>query len=142
MEKVLGERSSDVVIHLGDGAREAGQMSDAYPNREFFIVSGNCDMGVMAPDELLIEKRGVRIFLTHGHKYSVKFGLDRLISAAEKAGAQILLFGHTHAQQNTYTDGLYILNPGSLAHPRDGRPSYGYIDITPAGIFTNTVELL
>lgn len=47
--------------------------------------------------------------------------------------ADLLLFGHTHQPLTDYEDGLYLMNPGSLGYGG----TYGYVDITPAGIVTN-----
>ena len=64
-----------------------------------------------------------------------------LLAYSRKIGAKIALFGHTHVPYNQYHDGIYMLNPGSIAFPRDcSRPSYGLIDITPKGIITNTTN--
>ena len=75
----------------------------------------------------------------HGHLYDAKSGLYRITSAAREAGADILLFGHTHMPLTLYEDGLYIMNPGSC---HGYYASYGIIDITDKGeIVTNTVAL-
>ena len=60
---------------------------------------------------------------------------------AEKRGAQLVLFGHTHQPYTAYHGGIYYLNPGSLGHPRAGAPSYGVVDITAAGIVPHVVEV-
>lgn len=73
---------------------------------------------------------------------SVGYSLGHIKSTAVKNGCDIVLYGHTHARCNLYEDGLYIMNPGSASCPRDGnKPSYGIIDIVPAGISMNIADI-
>ncbi len=127
-----------MVLHLGDGAREAQTVAGDTPDKPFYIVRGNCDWGQTLPEVGLIEVSGRRIFYTHGYRYQVKAGIYTAVCAAREQKADILLFGHTHEPFTEYEDGLYILNPGSLAY---GRATYGLIEITPSGIMTNIVPL-
>ncbi|HBT65798.1 MAG TPA: metallophosphoesterase [Ruminococcaceae bacterium] len=129
-----------LVIHLGDGAREVLDLTDEYPDRRLLPIAGNCDYGYSAvlPDSGIETVAGYRIFFTHGHRYGVKMGLYKVCCAAREKDCQILLFGHTHMPLTEYEDGLYIMNPGSLA---GHRPTYGILDITQAGIVTNIMEL-
>ncbi len=54
----------------------------------------------------------------------------------------IVLHGHTHVRRNEYRNGVYLMNPGSAAQPRDGMPpSYAYIDYEKGGIFISHVSL-
>ena len=72
----------------------------------------------------------------------VKSSVEPLKKIAREKGANILLYGHTHARFNEYDNGLYTMNPGSVSCPRDGnRPSFGIIDIAKNGIVTNIVDL-
>ena len=76
---------------------------------------------------------------THGHTYNVKYTLSQLKSAARSNGADIVLYGHTHVAKTEYDDGLYVMNPGSISHPREGAPSYGVVEISSAGVFLNII---
>ena len=51
--------------------------------------------------------------MAHGHQYHVKMGRSAAESAARQAGANILLFGHTHEPVCEFERGLWIVNPGS-----------------------------
>ena len=62
--------------------------------------------------------------MTHGHKYNVKLGYDSIVNMACCAGADILLFGHTHRQVFFDVNGLTVMNPGSV-----DRGYYGVIEI-------------
>ncbi len=129
------------VIFLGDGVNELDDVKLIYSDRNYYSVSGNCDFSSALTTSLIIKLEGKVIYACHGHLHGVKYGLDRAVSAAKQAGADILLFGHTHVAMTSYSDGLYIMNPGSVSQPRDGgRPSYGIIDIVPQGIMTNIIR--
>ena len=129
------------VFHLGDGVREAGEMEKLYPDRTFYMVRGNCDFASMLPDTKAVFAGNVKIFMTHGHTLGVKGSLSYLVSAARENGCRVALYGHTHKGETHYDEGIYVMNPGSPSAPRDGRASYGVIDITEGGIFPFLVEI-
>ena len=72
----------------------------------------------------------MRLFLTHGHLFGVKSGMSRLRLEANRVGANIALFGHTHRPFLEEDGGVWYMNPGAA---RSGR--YGVIEITD-GTFT------
>ena len=125
-ETLEKHRDVDAVIFLGDGQNDFQMMRALFPNIAFYSVRGNCDLD------------GAKIFCTHGHLYHVKSGLYTVVCAAREAGANLLLFGHTHEALETYDDGLYILNPGSCS---GFRATCGLVDISPAGILTNILHI-
>ena len=140
IEKHLDAGGIDCIFYLGDGVKDLERLSLAIPvcyvdgNYEEY-VTGYLNRGSLRP-EITIDLYGFRFFLTHGHRYGVKGGLDPLIAAAKSTNADVLLFGHTHERYYTYlppeddeTHGLYILNPGSISKPRDGSFSYAVISI-------------
>lgn len=128
------------IIFLGDGADDFEEVGFVYPNKNYFAVSGNCDFSSTLPTTRIIKLNGKVIYACHGHLHRVKEGYERAVSAAKEAGADILLFGHTHMAISTYYNGIHILNPGSVGAPRDGKSSYGIIEITNDGIVTNIVH--
>lgn len=131
----------EAVMFLGDVLYDIKGMDTTFPDKQFFCVKGNCDAGSKEPAERLVTLQGTGILLTHGHAHGVKYGVNALIGYSRRIGAKIALFGHTHVAYNSYHDGIYVLNPGSLAYPRDcSKPSYGLIEITPQGILTNTPD--
>lgn len=137
LEEVGRHRTADAVIFLGDGQRDLELVRSRFPEIAFYTVRGNCDFGSDAPIQEILSLDGARIFCTHGHAYNVKFGLYTAVCAAREAGANLLLFGHTHQAMQTYDDGLYIVNPGS-ASGYDA--SYAIVDILPTGILTNIIH--
>lgn len=135
-------RNADIVVFLGDGERELDRLAADYPNVFFKKVAGNCDYLSTTPRYELFTVEGVKILITHGHEFGVKYGIDRLLRLAKENGAGLVMFGHTHCRLEHYEDGIYFFNPGSVSEPRDGNPpSYGSIDVTPKGILLNTVNV-
>ncbi len=133
---------ADMFIHLGDGEYETDLILSGYPHIDFRRVAGNCDYGSLLPDYMIVPAGETRIFCTHGHLLSVKYGTERIITEAKRKKCGIVLFGHTHERFQSYEDGIYIMNPGSCSCPRDGKkPSYGFVDVTDKGIITNIVDV-
>lgn len=138
MQVVEAHPEAAVVIHLGDGLREAQEAADRFADRTFFIVAGNCDFaatGILTAREETLG--GKRLFFTHGHTYGVKDGLYRLLCAARERQADIALFGHTHQPLCTYEAGVFLVNPGSLGYDR----RYATVDISPAGVLPALQQL-
>ena len=136
-EAIEQQPTARVVLFLGDGIRQVEAMQELYPDRTFYMVPGNCDIGC---NSLPIRQEtfgGKRFYFTHGHLHDVKYTLYRLDLAARQAEADIVLFGHTHQPYEEYAEGLYLFNPGSLGYDY----SYGYVDVVPGGIRTVVVKL-
>lgn len=130
------------VIFLGDGVREVEEISYCYPERQFYLLAGNCDFGADAPSEAVWTLGGVRIFACHGHTVRVKYGLELAVARARASGAKVLLYGHTHEAYTEYRDGLYIMNPGSIALPQaSSHKQYGLLEVSDKGILTSIANL-
>lgn len=122
----------DLIIHAGDNFRDSVYLSKN-TNKPVFSVVGNCDMENLE-EELVFEVEGHMFFLTHGHKYGVKYGLDRIVSVGMENGADIVIFGHTHIKESKKISNMEVINPGSLSLPRDGyEKSYVIMDIDKNG---------
>ena len=126
------------ILFLGDGLRDMEALSDIPSLRDIplYAVSGNCDcffsMRATEPLSRLLPLGSHKIYMTHGHQLGVRNGLDSAVQTALAAGADVLLYGHTHVAhqqmlRTTDADGneryLLIANPGSLGEPRDGMSS-------------------
>lgn len=136
---VKAQPTAEVIIHCGDGDEQVQLLKDTVKDKMIVGVRGNCDWCSMLPATEMLNICGKKIFVTHGHLYDAKVGLNRLRYAAMENGADIVLFGHTHNAFDEYIDGLYMLNPGSC---HGYYASYGYIDITENGeIVTNIVRV-
>ena len=130
------ESGAKEVFFLGDVVRDIEDTVFEYTDRNFHIVRGNCDYFCDYPvfDVVDYKAEGACVYFTHGHNHFVKSGTEDILKAAKSVGANIALYGHTHIANIEYRDGVYIINSGSLALPRDGAASYAVIDITKAGI--------
>ena len=117
----------DAVLHLGDHARDAEALEAAFPQLDVRFVRGNCDLAAFAPDKLTPMWQGVRIFMTHGHLYNVKYTMQPLMNAAGFSEAQLVLYGHTHIPDWEEHDGVQFLNPGTAGS--GSRLSYALIEL-------------
>lgn len=136
------EKDAKEVFFLGDVVSDIEDIKPEYPDRNFHIVRGNCDYFCEYPLFDIVECGGVTVYMTHGHKHFVKSGVDDIIKAAKDVGASIALYGHTHISAIEYRDGIYAINGGSLALPRDGKASYGVIDVSKEGILPAIKQLV
>ncbi|APT18054.1 phosphoesterase [Amylolactobacillus amylotrophicus DSM 20534] len=104
----------DVLIHAGD--------SEFYPRNpliaDFQIVVGNMDYGTDFPVSINLDLPEARVFVTHGHKYNVNFGLNTIYLAGREQDADIIIYGHTHQLLTMIDYGVLIVNPGSISLPR------------------------
>lgn len=137
------QRDATTFLFLGDGLRDVDESLFAARGKALVCVRGNCDgFASGVSEETLLDLGGIRVLLMHGHRLSVKSGLDRALCYAAQKGADVLLFGHTHRPEERYfpegtelSDGtrlahpMWAFNPGSLGEPRGGAPSYGLLQI-------------
>ena len=117
MKHCVERLQPDVMIHLGDHFEDGTDLAELFPRIPLHQVPGNCDryrMVAWHPEVLCYTVCGVRLYMTHGHNHKVKSGLYALLADARAAGAQAVLYGHTHcADCHREPDGLWVLNPGS-----------------------------
>lgn len=128
--------TAKIVFFLGDGEYDIQQAEGFRSNVFFHKVKGNCDFGSILPTSVIDEVEGVRIYATHGYVEKVKYGTELLKQYAKDNNAAIALYGHTHLADTTYSDGIWIVNPGSI---RMGE--YAVIDIEPNGIMPILLKL-
>ena len=130
------KENADRLILLGDilyhGPRN--DLPDGYAPKEviehlnplkdkILCVRGNCDTEVdqmvldfpILADYALLCEGGRTVFATHGHLYN----LDCL---PPLHAGDILLHGHTHVPACEEKDGIFYLNPGSAAIPKESSP--------------------
>ena len=140
METALARqiKRPDCVFFLGDGLRDVQAVE--WGNSPLYTVRGNCDWFFFedAPQERLVTLGGHRFFATHGHAYGVKSGTGALLSHAAHAGADVVLFGHTHnplceilpvgseVGGIRLTRPMYLFNPGSIG---DTSRSFGTLSL-------------
>lgn len=142
IEKIIeSQPEAKHIFFLGNHSADIEDFEYIYSDRIFHIISGNCDFYSNYPSVGVETVNGVRIFYTHGHNYGVKGSKTHILKTAVENNCKIALYGHTHVADILYEDGVYLVNPGSCSHSRDGRPSYAVIDITDKGIMPIIVRL-
>lgn len=136
------EEQADQIVMLGDflyhGPRnplpegydpqQVAETLNRY-KRNIIAVRGNCDAEVdqmliefpIMADYALIFHEGRRIYATHGHGFSI----EQLPPLMEY---DVFIQGHTHIPVADRKEGVYVLNPGSIALPKENYPhSYGIL---------------
>lgn len=142
VRSILADREdSKHIFFLGDVTDDIEDMNLEFPDKNFYIVSGNCDYFSRYPSSGMETVGGKRIFYTHGHTLGVKHGTERLLDTVKSLNCEIALFGHTHTSQILYEDGIYLVNPGSCSQPRDSHKSYAIIDIEKNGIMPIIINI-
>ena len=141
----------DAILYLGDGTSD---FDDRYRYRgiPLYCVRGNCDVygeDIELPFELVLNFDEYTVMMMHGHLFDTSpTYFDKAAAHAAKAGADVLLFGHTHFPIEKYLpEGtelcgvtlkkpLYVFNPGCLGRIREdvGYYSFGTMKTTKKGI--------
>ena len=107
-------------IHCGDYAMDANALHNMI-NQTVYAVSGNCDVmrgPVEAKPDCFLEIEGFKLWVTHGHLY---MGETRQISELAWWGQSMEQdIVHTHVPVFKQISGIWLLNPGSPARPREG----------------------
>lgn len=132
---LLREQTCNEVFFLGDITDDIEDFKIIYPNKNFHIVSGNCDYYSFFPNVGLECIEGVNIIFTHGHTYNVKYGTEALLSAAIARNCKLALYGHTHIPSVDIKNGIFLVNPGSCGSSRGSGETYAVIDITDGNIY-------
>lgn len=131
-----GDGSEDIVRLFEDALQEDpvhGALRKIFPPVIAF-VRGNGDAESYAynngdkreicivPQAQNITICGKNLFVTHGHKYSVDFGLDYASQVSERLGVDYFFYGHTHIPRNKKIKHTTFINAGSCSRPRGGFP--------------------
>lgn len=116
------------IVHLGDYYDDALTLKELYPHIPLHHVPGNCDRYRCPPgvqERLCYDVCGVRLFMTHGHTYRVKYTTALLLAEARAMEAQAALYGHTHEAECRLDGTMWVMNPGSAGY---GGGSAGLIE--------------
>ena len=134
LEVIQNEAPFDMFIHLGDAEGSEDMITswckEQNPDCEVYMVLGNNDFFSDLPREDVIDIEGNKVLVTHGHYYGVSMAFDQLADAAKQRGCNAAFFGHIHVPVLEKEDGILLVNPGSLAFPRQRgrRPSYAVLE--------------
>ena len=129
-EAISLSRPFDMLIHCGDvEGRE--YYIEALSDTTCCIIAGNNDYFSDLDREVTLTLEGKHILVTHGHSYGVSMDIAGLVEEAVYRECDIVLFGHTHKPLVTNRNGVLVVNPGSLAYPRQPgrRPSYAIMTL-------------
>ena len=151
MERAIADHpDAEYALHAGDGAREFALLRGKYPGIAFVGVCGNCDFMLGStekpPLQCTLDLGGVRLFLTHGHRFFVKSSTYSLTEYAAGNDIDIAVFGHTHEPLDVFLPdvggrGVRLFNPGTVSGNGTYRKTYGIIDIRNNGILTSHAEI-
>jgi putative phosphoesterase len=118
----------ELILHAGDvgGLGILIELELIAPVRAVF---GNTDPPgeVGLSERIDIEVGGVHLHVSHGHEV----GSPTPANLAERYDAEVVIYGHTHRQLVTRTDGRLFVNPGAAGPRRFNlTPSVARLTIT------------
>ena len=120
---------AELILHAGDVGL-LSVLDDLSRIAPVIAVHGNDDTTEAErelPYQLVVSVAGVRLFLWHSHyqdpaaERASRIGddmvekLDRTVRMAQRADAQIAVFGHWHIPLVYRNDGVTVVNPGAIA---------------------------
>ena len=133
-------KDCDLIIHAGDNFSDSKYIHNM-TKVGIMAVKGNCDFDNVE-DELIFDIEDKVIFLCHGDKYNVKYGLDEIEAKAKSIDADIVIFGHTHTPLNFKKDNIIYLNPGSCVRNRFSLPlSMAIVEVNLDDIRIEKIDL-
>lgn len=131
---IFEKEKFDRLYLTGDLLPDSARLLDSFADK-IVAVSGNCDAYFQTeryvhfpmPTINYTGFNGKTVVLTHGHfydAYSVPVDYD------------ILILGHSHVGRLENYAGKLVLNPGSLAQPRDGERSFLKLTEKTIGLYS------
>lgn len=109
--------------------KEVADILNTYAEK-IIAVRGNCDSEV---DDMVLSYpimstycyvlyEGRKLFLTHGHVYNDS-------NLPPLSPSDVFFFGHTHIPMAGKTNGITVINPGSISLPKENNPhTYGILE--------------
>ncbi len=136
-------KNAETVIHLGDCISDVLKLQSMHGGFTYEFVRGNNDWSREFPAEKTLTLGGRKIFITHGHNYNVKYDYQRIAARGTAIGADAVFFGHTHEPEEFFSEGMLVLNPGSIgpAAVNRGKPTYCLVDINNDRIISRFLSL-
>ena len=136
-KQLISENEFTHIIFCGDLLKDVEDIN----HNNLIKVKGNWDEWFIDNKnklEEVVEIEGVKIIVTHGHKYGVKSGLGGLIKRAEQEQAKIVCYGHTHIKDVQEIDGVLYINPGAFSYFKGGKQTYVIVEIVDKKIIVNS----
>ncbi|MCM1244248.1 MAG: metallophosphoesterase [Roseburia sp.] len=134
LEVIKKYKEIDGLFFLGDSENSGDRLRNAVQG-PVYMVRGNCDWSLDAPDFQVIKLHGHTVAMTHGHRQHVNIELDILKYWAQEKQADIVMYGHTHVPFLEQSSQMTVLNPGSISRPRQEghRATYALLDFMENG---------
>ena len=128
VQKMIAKHKDiDQIISLGDSEMKEHELTQL----NIYGVRGNYPFEPKFPKDLTFEYAGLKVYYTHGHYYSVKLGLSRLLNYAYYNQINIVCYGHTHRASLKEINDIIFINPGSLSKSKmHDSNSYAILEIT------------
>ncbi|WP_170007289.1 metallophosphoesterase family protein [Bacillus fonticola] len=124
---VAGIHDVDVIIHAGDWTNldVYHQLCEIAPVEGVFGNVDSPELKAKFTDKLVLDLKGFKIGVTHGHLGKKKTTPARALEAFETEEVNLIIFGHSHIPYIEQKDHVVLFNPGS---PTDKRfqPTYSY----------------
>ncbi len=122
--KMVNKNHSDADYHFDAG--DICLPKHLYEPLHLVTVKGNNDFGSDEPYVRILDLKGIRVMLTHGHREHVKLTRESLLNIALAERVDIVIYGHTHQPYYQIDRGITMINPGALG---DYHKSYAvYVD--------------
>jgi uncharacterized protein len=127
----------DLMVHLGDGLQDAVKVSEETGVRLCGVL-GNEDFGLDFPVRRTLDLGAWQLLLMHGYQFDITPYQGREIwekhyramaGVSVMAGADALLFGHTHQALVWDHEGTLLCNPGSHYIGMPEPPTFIVLDV-------------
>ena len=142
MKNVIERFKNEIslIVHLGDYVSDFKEITKHIYEIPCISVKGNNDFfEPNEQEEYIYNLNGINCLFTHGHRYGVKTGLNRLAEHAFQSKAKIVAFGHTHEPLvKQIFDTLYI-NPGTIGGYSSGLPTFATVNVEKGNLVSAVV---
>jgi putative phosphoesterase len=105
----------DLILHAGD-VGDDDILDELEAIAPVYAVRGNTDRvdNPRLPESRELEIGGVRVHVSHGHEVGAK----PITLIAAYGSANVIIYGHTHRELVTESDGILVVNPGAAGARR------------------------
>lgn len=133
VEKVVATEHPNKIVFCGDlfggfgDSKVLAERAQALDCTLYFVRGNNDYCGERflndgMEDYVVMYHFGRTLFFTHGDRY------DKYRPPVWLKNGDVLVYGHTHRSLLQRYNGLFVLNVGSVAQPRDGKSCYAILD--------------
>jgi len=120
-------RGVDLILHAGD-VGDDDILDELETLAPVYAVRGNTDPidNPRLPASRALEISGVRVHVSHGHEVGAK----PITLMAAYPGFDVIIYGHTHRELVTESEGILVINPGAAGARRfDLMPCVGILTV-------------